>query len=302
MDCPLVSVVLPAWNREQYIRGAIKSVLRQVHRNLEVVVVDDGSEDGTVDVVRRIADDRVRLITQPNQGAAKARNTGIAAARGEYIAFLDADDLWKPEKLVRQMTLFAQFPELTAVSARAELIDAAGRPMPGFTDTSQSRRYDCARNWHRDLLMHDNIIMTSSMVVKRQALLDVGGFFDERRIVSHDYELWIRLSEGRKFWVSTDVLVSYRMLQESLMHGKTTSKEYMAQLGIISMHRHRYTNLQWRRRLARFYRDWADSAEFQGEVDAPNHLWRALQQYPLNLGVWALGGRMLMRRAIGRAA
>jgi glycosyltransferase involved in cell wall biosynthesis len=300
MSQRLVTVLIPAFNKEQFIAEAIESALAQTYPAIEVVVVDDGSTDATAAIVRRYGD-RVRLVTQANAGAARARNVGIRAAEGELVAFLDADDLWTVEKLATQMRILERNPEVVLVSSRADLIDANGTRLPGSTDVGRSRAYDRPRDWHRDLLVNDNIIMTSSVVARRAALLEVGGFFDQRRIVSHDYELWIRLSEGRSFWVSSDPLVRYRMLSDSLLHG-TTAKEYGAQLGIISMHRHRYSGADWRRRLGRLYRDWADSAEYQNEAEAPARLWQAARLDPLNLDVWMLAGKMLLRRAMRRNA
>jgi glycosyltransferase involved in cell wall biosynthesis len=298
MSGELVSIVMPAWNRERFIRDAITSVLQQTYPHFELIVIDDGSQDATTAIVREFTDPRVRLIEQANAGAARARNVAVAAAKGSFIAFLDSDDLWKPDKLARQMPLFERNPALTLVSGRAETIDEHGRSLHRLTDRRRSTKYDRARDWHRDLLMDGNVIMMSSAVVRRSALQEIGGFFDQRRIVSHDYELWIRLSEGRLFWVSSEVLVLYRMLEDSLLHGATTTKEFNAYLGILGMHRHRFSERQWRRRMASLYREWADCAQFQGERDATGHLWRAFQHDPFNLAIWPLAGRMLIRRAL----
>ena len=108
-----VSVVVPAYNYARYLPKAIDSALGQTHPPLEVIVVDDGSTDDTPRVLAAYAD-RIRVIRQANQGAGAARNAGIAAARGEYVAFLDSDDLWHPRKLELQLARFASDPETTA--------------------------------------------------------------------------------------------------------------------------------------------------------------------------------------------
>ncbi len=107
----LVSCIIPVYDCESYLAESIESVLAQKHRPLEVIVVDDGSTDGTGEVIRAFGD-RVRGLAQPNAGPAVARNTGLAAARGELIAFNDSDDLWAPDKLAVQMALLAEKPEL----------------------------------------------------------------------------------------------------------------------------------------------------------------------------------------------
>jgi glycosyltransferase involved in cell wall biosynthesis len=111
MSTPLVSCIVPVFNGERYLAEALDSVLGQTYRALEVIVVDDGSTDGTPAVVRTFGA-RVRCVTQPNAGLAAARNRGLAAATAELVAFLDADDLWLPEKIACQMERFRAHPEL----------------------------------------------------------------------------------------------------------------------------------------------------------------------------------------------
>jgi glycosyltransferase involved in cell wall biosynthesis len=108
---PLISCIVPVFNGERYLEEALDSILAQTYRPLEVIVVDDGSTDGTAGVAARYGE-RIAYLFQPNAGPAAARNRGLAAARGEFVAFLDADDLWHPEKLARQMARFRARPEL----------------------------------------------------------------------------------------------------------------------------------------------------------------------------------------------
>jgi glycosyltransferase involved in cell wall biosynthesis len=291
---PLVSVLITAWNKERYLDAAIRSALEQTRPADEVLVVNDGSTDGTKEIILSYGS-RVRLLDQENQGAARARNTGIAAAQGQYIAFLDADDVWKPHKLATQLRILEAHPEVALVSSRAEMVDEDAAALHRLTDPRTGSDYDRPRDWHRHLLMKGNDVMTSSVVVSKSALLEVGGFFDERRIVSHDYELWIRLSAGRLFWLGTEPLVYYRMLKKSLLHG-STEKEYGAQLGIISMHRRRYSEQEWQQRVALLYREWADSAEYEGESGATARLWQSARHDPFALGTWLLAGRIASRR------
>lgn len=111
MKQPLISCIVPVYNGELYLREAIDSILAQTYRPLEIIVVDDGSTDATPDVVAGYGD-RLRYIRQPNAGPGAARNHGLNLAQGEFIAFLDADDLWHPDKLARQMTRFLNRPDL----------------------------------------------------------------------------------------------------------------------------------------------------------------------------------------------
>jgi glycosyltransferase involved in cell wall biosynthesis len=154
MSDPLVSVIVPVYNGERFLREAIESILAQTYSPIEVIVVDDGSTDDTAEIARSFGD-RVRCIRQANAGPAVARNNGLAAATGEFVAFLDADDTWTSEKLARQLACFDADPDLgicvTHVQNVWEREMAAeearfrdhprSRPIPGYvTQTLLARR------------------------------------------------------------------------------------------------------------------------------------------------------------------
>ena len=125
---PLVSAVIPAFNAESFIAEAVSSVLAQTYRPVECIVVDDGSTDGTAEVVRSFGSE-VRLVTQPNKGVANARNSGAAVANGAFLAFLDADDVWMPNKLEKQMILLEDNSSLGLVYSGVLEVDEALRPI-----------------------------------------------------------------------------------------------------------------------------------------------------------------------------
>ncbi|HUR77866.1 MAG TPA: glycosyltransferase family A protein [Acidimicrobiales bacterium] len=131
---PLVSVVIPVYNAVAFVQPAIKSILSQCHRRLEVIVVDDESSDGSVAAVRAIADARIRVFEQQHAGAAAARNRGVSEANGELLAFLDADDEWTEGKLRRQIAALRSDPTLDMVYGRAVAVRGrrAGPPVDGF--------------------------------------------------------------------------------------------------------------------------------------------------------------------------
>jgi glycosyltransferase involved in cell wall biosynthesis len=153
MTTPLISCVVPVFNGERYIREALDSILGQTYRHLEVIVADDGSTDGTAAAVAEYGD-RVSYVRQPNAGPAAARNLGLGAAQGEYVAFLDADDLWHPEKLARQVARFRARPELHGCVTHVqnfwvpELHQEAerlrdhrrGQPLPGYCPSALMAR------------------------------------------------------------------------------------------------------------------------------------------------------------------
>ncbi len=190
-DSCAVSVVIPAFNYAHYLPQAIASVLAQSHRTLELLVVDDGSTDDTRAVVAAITDPRVRCISQKNAGLSAARNTGIREARHPLIAFLDADDLWKPDFLAAVLGQFAALPEgFSAVATGTTRMDADGRPStaPGYTAANT-----------RELTVRDfclrNQPLSSSVVLKRRVFDECGGF-DPTLRSSEDRDMWIRLTAG----------------------------------------------------------------------------------------------------------
>lgn len=188
---PKVSVIVPAFNAELSIDAALESALAQTWRDFEVIVVDDGSTDGTA---ARLAAwrDRVKVLSQPNGGPARARNAGIAASDGELIAFLDADDVWLPEKLRLQVEYFERFPE-TGLLHTAVLREEA-RPVPPPKSPAESPAPAPPRSRFCELFHTELDINTLTVVVPR-AVIDRVGVFDERREIHvEDWDLWLRIA------------------------------------------------------------------------------------------------------------
>ena len=189
---PTVSVVMPLYNKAEYVGAAVRSVLEQTFTDLELVVVDDGSTDGSAAVVQEMTDRRIRLLRQENAGAPAARNAGIAAARGCWIAFLDADDTWRPEKLARQLAVLEREPDL--VWAAGAYIWSA--PGPKIIERNLSDQ-----SWFRSpeviedglLLVDFPNLWTGTVLVRRDLLLQLGGF-DTSLPTGDDVLLWSRIA------------------------------------------------------------------------------------------------------------
>ena len=212
---PLVSVVIPAYNASRYIRTTVASVLQQTCAALEVIVVDDGSTDGTPEAVREIADDRVRVVTRPNGGPAAARNDGIRAARAQrFIAFLDADDAWDSDKIERQIAFLDSDPDCLVVGCLMRYVSSSGRTLgcSGLPVTGQEREA-IAR---ADLFPFP----LSSFLVRRAAIESVGGFDETLGRPSggaEDMELLARLAQRGGVGCIPTVLGSYRIHPASAM-------------------------------------------------------------------------------------
>lgn len=200
---PLVSCIVPAFNSERYLAEAIDSILAQTHRPIEVIVVDDGSEDGTSEITRRYGPP-VRLVKQPCLGPAATRNLGLRSAGGSFVAFLDADDLWHPEKLSRQIARFEARPELdvSVTHARMFWIDAL----------------------RQEAQTHDSTTRTGAIpgyatttVLARRALFDRIGDFNTGLWFSDATDWFVRVTEaGAVLELMDDVLVYHRMHERNL--------------------------------------------------------------------------------------
>jgi len=188
----LVSVVIATYNMGRYLPQAVQSVLGQSYANLDLQIVDDGSTDDTPSMLRRWdGHPRVRIHSQANAGKARAMNQGVALSGGSFIAFLDADDVWLPEKLSRQMPLFAARPAVGVVYSDYERMDGEEAPLPkGPTHLHRGRV--------SGPLLIENFVPYSTGVVRRECFERIGGF-DETLRMGLDYDLWLRLSVHCQF-------------------------------------------------------------------------------------------------------
>lgn len=207
----LVSVIVPVHNRRALIGATLRSVLAQTYPDVELLVVDDGSDDGTADEVASSFGDAVRLIRLgTNQGRSAARNIGWAEARGDLVAFLDSDDLWAADKLTRQVPCFAN-TEVSLVHCRIGVVDADGLPM--ITESAQLvRAFDDAdaRGYEYGGVTETWCRLYTSTVVIRRHLLQATGGFDERLAQFEDWDLFWRIARQGRVVALPDTLVQYR--------------------------------------------------------------------------------------------
>ncbi|WP_138501896.1 glycosyltransferase family 2 protein [Nostoc sp. PA-18-2419] len=199
---PKVSIIIPAYNAMNYLPETLKSILFQTFSDFEVLIINDGSTDNIVQWARELPDPRVRLIVQENQGVATARNTGINHAKGKYIAFLDADDLWEPTKLEKQVNYLINHPEVGLLHTSMTLIDSQGNSS-GRVITSNAEGNALKK------LLEQNTVVTSSVIVRYFCLKNVGEFNKDLRY-SQDWEMWVRIATRYSFAVIKEPLVYYR--------------------------------------------------------------------------------------------
>ncbi len=215
---PLVSVVIPVYNVEQYIEEALKSVLSQSYTNLEIIIVDDESPDQSIELIKNTFDDsRIQIIEQKNRGLAGARNTGIRHAKGEYVAFLDSDDHWQNSKLEKHLAFMVQHPEYGVSFCSSMFIDEQNRPLGRLQQPKKKYDYRASDIFCR------NPIGNGSVPVIRKKILDQIEFksddkdhtqyFDESLKQSEDIDCWTRIAilTGTKFHYIDEPLTNYRL-------------------------------------------------------------------------------------------
>lgn len=199
---PKVSVVIPAYNAMTYLPETVESVWRQTFNDFEVLIIDDGSSDQIGEWASLITDPRLKLISQENQGLSGARNTGIAKAQGEYIAFLDADDVWEPTKLEKQVRCLEDNPAVGLAYSWTAYIDEKGK------STGRVMTADAEGDVWRQIIER-NIIDCPSVVVRR-CCFETVGVFDRNLRSIEDWDMWIRIASRYPFAVIKEPLVNYR--------------------------------------------------------------------------------------------
>lgn len=215
---PLVSVIIPNYNYANYVCEAINSVLDQTYENIEIIVVDDGSADNSAEILKGYGD-RITAIFQPNAGVSAARNNGVKNSSGEYVAFLDADDVWLPKKIEKQVDLFESEKDLGLVHVGVEEIDANGNML-------QTRLDGMSGAVSREFLLFERSVVLgggSGSALPRRIFDEVGGV-DLDLQTSADWDLFYRVSRVYNIGFVPEVLLKYR-IHSSNMHGNIKRME-----------------------------------------------------------------------------
>jgi glycosyltransferase involved in cell wall biosynthesis len=205
---PLISVIIPVFNGEKTLQETIESVLNQNWRDFELLIINDGSEDATLEIVARFKDSRIKIFSYPNAGQSTSRNRGIGLATGEYISFIDADDLWTPDKLEAQLRALQENPKAAVAYSWTDWIDESGQLLgQGSHNTEQGKVF-------AKLLLNDFVANGSNALIRRQALTEVGGF-DASVTPAEDWDMWLRLAVHYEFVAVPYVQVFYRISPSS---------------------------------------------------------------------------------------
>jgi glycosyltransferase involved in cell wall biosynthesis len=213
-----VSVVIATYNMARFLPSAVESAVSQTHPPLDVHIVDDGSTDDTAGVLQPfLARENVFLHRQANRGQANAKNAGILSSQGDFVAFLDADDLWTRDKLERQLPLFRDDRDVGVVYSDIERIDTEGRTLERRHTSYYSGRVS-------ERLLIDNFVNFGTAVVRRECFAELG-VFDDALPMGIDYDLWLRFSAKYEFRYLDQVTMSYRVWPGQMSHNYHTRYE-----------------------------------------------------------------------------
>ncbi len=232
MDQPQVSVVIPVWNGERYLKQAIESILAQDFADFELIVVDDGSTDDSARIAAGFAPDRrVKVLKQENAGVVAARNAGLMAAGAEFIAFLDADDIAEPTRLSKQLAYLQANPKVAVV----------GSHIACFSDGQgllRTQEFPAGPARLAEALEKGNPLAQPAVMLRKSMAMAVGGYREAFRFGAEDYDLWLRLAEKHPLDNLPETLTLYRIHPESLTHRRRHEQTFGAIAAAVA-HRRR---------------------------------------------------------------
>ena len=272
---PLLSVVIPAYNVAEFILPAIDSIRAQSFKNLEIIAVNDGSTDATGALLAAVKDSRLKLINQTNRGLANARNTGIKAARGKYIGFLDGDDIWYAGKAERHIMALEKDPTIGLSYSNSVYIDEEGQK------TGQLLISRILEPTLADLIARNHIGNGSTPVI-RSACFSQAGLFDEELGYFEDYEMWVRIAAKSQFRAALipQPLTGYRIRTRSLSVNFDRIVANVPTLERILSNRYSQISPQLKNRaVAEMYRINGRKALSAGQLDHATHFMKETLKY-----------------------
>lgn len=289
---PLVSVITPTFNRSEFLREAINSVLAQTYENFELIIVDDGSTDDTKKVIEPyLTDQRIKYFYQFNQGQSVARNRGISESNGAFICFLDSDNVWFPKKLSISISEFYRFPKADIVYGDGVFIDAKSEEIGKNT----MKRYSGRITHH---LLKDNFVSMNTTMTRSRCFKELGGFNETDR-VAEDYELWLRFSTKFEFHYIPEFLSYYRVMDDQISSDKKQrfSGNEKLLLKFLEQYPDAVTRRQRRRGLSHFYiRRARYEISIKSFRDSIYDIIKGINYYPWWPGPWRALGKLLIRR------
>lgn len=232
---PFFSVVIPLYNKQNHVKETIESVLSQTFQNFEILVVNDGSIDYSVQIVESIKDNKIRIINQENQGVSIARNTGIKEANAQYIAFLDADDLWLPNFLETIYQMIIRFPEAGIYATSYELVNKEGKHTPINIKALPSQDYiGIIPNYFKSATLGDLPVCASAVCIPKKIFLENSICFPEGQKYGEDQHVWARVAILFEIAFNTKSCALY-MIESENNTRESDSQETEPQESILSL-------------------------------------------------------------------
>lgn len=302
---PAISIVIPTYNDERFVGFALDSVFAQTYRNWEIIVVDDGSTDGSVHVARQYGD-RVKVFEQSNSGSAAARNRGIQESMAPYVAFLDADDFWLPHKLEAQMKYLASHPESDfifcawrewhwpQVGDPNELVNGNAASVTDIAEIDANES-----GWLYPRLLLDCFIQTSTVLV-RKSFLERVGVFDTSLKRGQDYDLWLRCSRATPIAKISHIGSLYRLRNDSITkrihsvnYGGMILERAVSRWGMQDSRACLVSTSGVRKHIGTVWRNFAiEQAKARYYRTAVLAVLRAIRWWPLDLHTWGCMARI----------
>ncbi|NEP60711.1 MAG: glycosyltransferase [Symploca sp. SIO2G7] len=275
----LISIILPVYNGEKTIKETITSVLNQTCQDFELIIINDGSEDGTLKIIDSIQDPRIKVFSHANAGPNPSRNRGIVEAKGEYVAFIDADDLWTPDKLASQLKALQANSQAAVAYSWTNYIDTSGQFL------SRGSHLSLTGDVLRHLLLINFLESGSNPLIRKAALTTVGDF-DETLTHGEDWDMWLRLAAKYQFVAVPSPQVFYRVSAHS-----SSAKIVQLEVGCLQVINKAFTqapeSLQYLKRFSQgnLYKYFiskalAEPLERRRSLIAARFLWQAVRYDP----------------------
>lgn len=296
MSSPLVSVITPAYNAEKFIAETIQSVQAQTYTDWEMIIVDDGSTDKTADIIKEFSkhDNRIQYHYQPNGKQGKARNLAIKQAKGKYLAFIDADDLWVENKLERQLKVFTQYPQV-------DLVYTNGVSFKGSIENVTKEHKEIGGMIDKTLMfqtmLNGKSLPNLSVIVKKECVDAINGFAEDYQLQNaEDYQLWLRLADNScQMYGLEENLFYYRLHENQVTANCSTAFEqaiwatYLADLKQINLREKRAILIQRVNRYLVHYIDELPKERQRKVLDLYRMPLRTFPLYFLNKGLLVFG-------------
>lgn len=283
---PFVSIIIPTFNSERYVRECLESVFAQTFRDYEVIVVDDGSTDQTVSILQGLGE-RIRLVARENRGPAAARNEGIRLARGKWVAFLDSDDLWLPHKLQVQAQVARDHPEYGLITTEASSFDEAGIR----EERMKASLYEIRNGRVAEHLLFGNWVQTSGVMIRRECFEKVGYFHEERGLRGTDWIMWMQIAAEYPIYFIAEPLAKVRFVPQSFSHGDP-EKQFWTLFRALDIIQESIPTLSPRlirkRKCDICFKRAVRDAKESLFANARKKLWYSLRLDPLQPRAWAL--------------